>query len=72
MYWNYRRAGRSGWSRRSLKKNVFVNKMTLDVLYSLIRVSRHEIQTYNSVQYNTIDEAIKCLSDYMQLTASAG
>ena len=72
IYWNYRRAGRSGWSRRSLKKTVFVNKMTLDVLYSLIRVSRHKTQTYNSVQCNTTDEAIKCLSDYMQLTAGAG
>ena len=54
------------------KKDVFVNKMTLDVLSSLIRVSRHKTQTYNSVQCDTTDEAIKCLSDYMQLTVGAG
>ena len=54
------------------KKDVFVNKMTLDVLSSLIRVSRHKTQTYNSVQCNTSDEAIKFLSDYMQLTVGAG
>ena len=49
------------------KKDVFVNKMTLDVLSSLIRVSRQK-----KVQSNTTDEAIKCVSDYMQPTAGAG
>ena len=72
IYWKYRRAGRSGWSRRSLKKNVFVNKMTLDVFSSLIQVSRQKNQSYNSVQSNTTVEAIKWLSDYMQPTAGAG
>ena len=48
------------------EKNVFVDKMTLDVL------SKHKTQTFNSVKCNTTDEAIKCLSAYMQPTAGAG
>lgn len=48
------------------KKNVFVNKMTLDVFSSLIQVSRQKNQSYNSVQSNTTVEAIKWLRYYMQ------